>query len=639
MKSETWQVGQIFETRRQYRVPFYQRSYTWQRQWDRLWEDIEAKANGELDGTKVAPHFLGAIVVEPQRREGLRGVEIFHIVDGQQRMTTLQFVLAGMRLGLRNLGTHDFDGVLEGRLENGQPATMKEPAIEVFKVWPTYYDRDGFQKVMTAGSLLELRQRYPDHYTNAGTLLKHAVHPPALAAVEFFARKAREYVEQAGGDPLEAAEALVTALLQDFKIVEIMLEEGDDAQVIFETLNDQGAQLNATDLVRNYIFMRADRESEGNSHELYETLWTRFEDAAWKAEDKRGRLTKPRLEWMVQAVLQVETQREIEVSRLYAEYRAFCQARSAMTAAEQLRMLNRYADYYGALATGKGVHPIARFGEQMAAFDVTTAFPLALQIAAADLDNVDTRAMLGDLTSFVVRRALCGLTTKNYNNLFMSAVRHLSKEGVSRQALASFLASQTSDTSRWPSDAEVRQACLTGDVFYGRLQPKAARHLLTEIEAVLRAGQKTEEPTLPVLTTVDVEHIMPRSWFEHWPLEDGTRATEEERDRARHARLDGAELTARQREILAREDATPTLGNITLLHPSVNRSGSNLDFEEKKSRMRQSTNLSLNVPLLTEPAWDVARIRSRGEAYARIVLDLFEAPASTEAQAQVGQPA
>lgn len=634
MKSETWEVGQIFESRRQYRVPFYQRSYTWSRQWDRLWEDIEAKANGELEGARVAPHFLGAIVVEPQRREGLKGVEVFHIVDGQQRMTTLQFVLAGVRLGLRSLGTHDFDGVLEGRLENGQTATMKEPQVEVFKVWPTYYDRAAFQKVMTAGSLVDLRQRYPNHYTNAGSLLKHTDHPAALAAVEFFARKAKDFVTGAGGDPLDAAEALVTALLQDFKIVEIMLEEGDDAQVIFETLNDQGAQLNATDLVRNYIFMRADRESEGNSHELYETLWTRFEHTSWKTGDTRGRLTKPRLEWMVQAALQVETQRDIEVSRLYAEYRAFCQSQSGMNAAGQLRMLNRYADHYEQLATGEGSHPIARFGAQMAAFEVTTAFPLALQIATAGLSLEATRAIFNDITSFVVRRALCGLTTKNYNNLFMSAVRHLSKEGVSRSTLAEYLLSQTSDTSRWPSDAEVRQACVACNVFYGRLNAKAARHLLTEIEAVLRAGRKTEEPTLPVLTTVDVEHVMPRSWYEHWPLADGTYATADECERAKHARLDGAALTARQEEILSREDATPTLGNITLLHPSVNRSGSNLDFEAKKLRMRQSTNLSLNVPLLMEPAWDVERIHRRGDEYARIIVDLFRAPASATAEAE-----
>ena len=70
MKSDTWELGQIFENRRQYRVPFYQRTYTWvaDRQWDRLWDDIEAKAEATSQDGQVTPHFLGAIVVEPQRR-------------------------------------------------------------------------------------------------------------------------------------------------------------------------------------------------------------------------------------------------------------------------------------------------------------------------------------------------------------------------------------------------------------------------------------------------------------------------------------------------------------------------------------------------------------------------------------------
>jgi len=638
MKSDTWELGQIFENRRQYSVPFYQRTYTWvaDRQWDRLWDDIEAKAEATLQDGQVTPHFLGAIVVEPQRRDGLRGVEVFNIVDGQQRLTTLQFVLHGIRLGLIALGAHDFDAHLEARLVNGSPSTMKDPAVEVFKVWPTHFDRVGYRAVMTAESLGELRQRFPNHYTNAGTLLKHGQHPAALAAVVFFAQRVQDYVTgHPNQDHLEVAEAVVTAVLNHLKIVEIMLEDGDDAQVIFETLNDKGAALNATDLVRNYIFMRADRDgSDDAAHSLYESLWTRFEAETWKVEDKRGRLTKPRLEWMVQSVLQVETQRDIEVSRLYAEYRAFCQSRGAgMNAQAQLEMLNRYADHYEAMATGQGALPIARLGGRMASFDVTTVFPLALQISVAGLPHAETREMFEDVTSFVVRRALCGLNNKNYNNLFMSAVRHLVKEGVSRSALRAFLSSSQLDTGRWPSDAEVRQACLTGDVFYGRLLPKAARQLLTEIEAVLRAGRKTEEPSLPSLANLDVEHIMPRSWYEHWPLSDGTHATQAEAERARYMRLNGEALSGRQQEILEREAATPTLGNITLLHLSVNRSASNLDFEEKKERMRQATNLTLNVPLLSEQSWDVAQIRDRGERYARIVLDLLPAPQPALAEA------
>ena len=100
MKSETNDVQQIFQDRRQYRVPFYQRAYVWSKedQWEPLWNDIRDKAEARLNGQPPAPHFLGAIVLEPQERRGLRGVETYHIIDGQQRLTTLQYFLVAMAM-------------------------------------------------------------------------------------------------------------------------------------------------------------------------------------------------------------------------------------------------------------------------------------------------------------------------------------------------------------------------------------------------------------------------------------------------------------------------------------------------------------------------------------------------------------
>lgn len=628
MQSDTLEVGQVFENRQQYLVPYYQRSYTWSigDQLEGLWEDIADKAQAQLAGGKVAPHFLGAVVLEPQPREGLRGVNVLHIVDGQQRLTTLQFVLAALQLAFAETGSTGFEENLASYLVNGQQGTMKNPEVERFKVWPTHRDREAFKKAMTASSLHELRVRFANHFANAGHLLKYGDHPPALAAIWYFADRAKEFIETSEAGKLEAAEALLMAVVKHFKIVAITLQEDDDAQVIFETLNAKGAQLNAVDLVRNFIFMRADRESD-QAHELYDTLWSRFEDERWSHPQKRGRLTKPRLEWMLQSVLQVERQREVEVSRLYAEYRVFANAvKNPLGAEDQLRLLNRYADHYEALSTGEGTRPIARFGMRIAGFDVTTIYPLALQVSAAGLDDATTRSMFNDLMSYVVRRALCGLTAKNYNNLFMAALRHLAKEGVTAENLRSYLASQTSEIARWPRDGEVRHACLTGDVFYGRLKPAAARQLLTEIEAAMRSTRRTEEPELPKLSHLDVDHIMPRSWYAYWPLSDGSSAAQEEAEQARALRRSGEALTERQMEILGRDDLTPTLGNITLLNLSANRAASNKDFSTKKAIITADSNLSLNMPLITATAWDVAQIQLRGEELVRVVLGLYPSP-------------
>ena len=110
--------------------------------------------------------------------------------------------------------------------------------------------------------------------------------------------------------------------MRDLRLVSISLGDEDDAQVIFETLNGHGAELHATDLVRNFIFMRADRDG-ADGHKLFETYWTEFETSFWAEQQRRGRLLKPRMEWFLQAALQAALGEEVEIGRLYAEYRNF----------------------------------------------------------------------------------------------------------------------------------------------------------------------------------------------------------------------------------------------------------------------------------------------------------------------------
>src|SRR3546814_5650217 len=94
----------------------------------------------------------------------------------------------------------------------------------------------------------DLKQLYPDHFTQAGQFRKIGIiHSKALDAVWSFADWAGQWISANGG--ALAIEALVEAVLKDLKVVLIHLEKGDDAQVIFETLNGRGAVLHATDQI------------------------------------------------------------------------------------------------------------------------------------------------------------------------------------------------------------------------------------------------------------------------------------------------------------------------------------------------------------------------------------------------------
>lgn len=624
MKSETWTIQQVFQDRRQYKVPFYQRAYVWtlKGQWELLWADIKDKAAERLVGATPAPHFLGAIVVEPQERTSLRGVDTLHIIDGQQRLTTLQYVLAGLRLASRELGAKDVESFLAGVLNNPNPDTMSIPEVEVFKVWPTFSDQKHFVTSMTSEKLGTLKSRYPDHFTQAGHFRKIGiVHPGALEAIWSFAEWAKAWIGTNGGNP--AVEALIMAVLKDLKVVLIQLEKGDDAQVIFETLNGRGAQLHATDLIRNHLFMSVDQRSEDPA-KLYDEKWKQFEQTTWKIGERRGRITKPRLEWLIFSAIRAETGQEGDLGRLYVDFKGYAQnGNKPLSATQQLDMLDLYGKHYLEMITGKGDMPIARFGRRLQAYDTTTTHPLALKISTADIAQAEKVAMFNMIVSYIVRRAVCGLTPKNYNNWFMSILRQLSKGTLSSQFLKELMGASNTDASRWPDDAEFVNGFLTGPTYPGRLDPARCRMLLTELEGWMRTQKRTEEPQIPELYNLDIDHIMPQSWYEHWSLAGGAKATEAEGSAAYMVEIVGGVLSDHQAAIRKREKDIPTLGNLTLLNLSVNRQAQNKAFPVKKALLIENTNLSLNVKLLTLESWDEGAIVQRGRMLAEAAAQLY----------------
>ncbi|MFY2840870.1 DUF262 domain-containing protein [Achromobacter ruhlandii] len=621
MKSETWTIQQVFQDRKQYKVPFYQRAYVWTlgEQWQLLWDDIKDKADERLTGTTPAPHFLGAIVVEPQEKFGLRGVDTLHIIDGQQRLTTLQYVLAGIRLATRELEIEDYESYLAAVLDNPNPSTMANAAVEVFKVWPTFSDQKAFVEAMTADQLVTLQSRFPEHFTKSGTLRQIGItHPAALDAIWNFADWALNRIKDNGG--ADAVEALVLAILTDLKVVMIQLEKDDDAQVIFETLNGRGAKLDATDLIRNYLFMSVDSATE-DSALLYDGKWKQFEEETWKTKERRGRITKPRLEWLIFSAIRAQTGQEGDLARLYVDFKSHSQGK---TTTQQLDMLDTYAKHYLQLIEGEGPLPVARFGRRLQPFDTTTTHPLALRISIADLPDSEKTAMFNDIVSYVVRRAVCGLTNKNYNNWFMSMLRQWIKGPMTRVALRDLLASSpSSPVSRWPDDDEFTHALQTAAIYYGNLDAGRCRMLLTELEGWLRSTKRTEEPTIPDLSNLDIDHILPRSWYEHWALSDGSKATSVDAQFAEQQELMGGILSSQDQAIRQRDKAIPTLGNLTLLNLSVNREAQNKSFPIKKNLLIANTVLSINGSLMTEDAWDEDAIVTRSKVLAEAAKSLY----------------
>ena len=99
----------IFEKKMRLEVPLFQRQYVWSReqQWEPLWEDITRKFVEHLDGRRDAPvHFLGAMVLD-QKQTPVTHVERRQVIDGQQRLTTLQIFISAFRDFCRERGVRE----------------------------------------------------------------------------------------------------------------------------------------------------------------------------------------------------------------------------------------------------------------------------------------------------------------------------------------------------------------------------------------------------------------------------------------------------------------------------------------------------------------------------------------------------
>jgi uncharacterized protein with ParB-like and HNH nuclease domain len=146
MQTHVRTVLNLFETKRRYIVPMYQRQYVWslEKQWRPLWEDIETKvierlrwneklstsdARDKRDAEENPPteHFLGAIVLDLHRTFG---DEVFSqlVIDGQQRLTTCQIFLAALRDAARQHNIQDYLSELDGYVAN--KGVMADPQIE-----------------------------------------------------------------------------------------------------------------------------------------------------------------------------------------------------------------------------------------------------------------------------------------------------------------------------------------------------------------------------------------------------------------------------------------------------------------------------------------------------------------------------
>lgn len=588
MDSNTLPIGKVFGQDRRLIVPLFQRPYVWKRedQWEPLWTDILNVASRWLDGKQGKPHFLGAIVLDAQRKP-IGHLETRLIIDGQQRLTTLQLILEAFCDICREAKVDKYHRALLKLTRNDDP--MSEDPDEVFKVWPTTVDQEHFRRVMTADSRAEVLASYGKSL--ASDSVGHSIGDCYL----FFYKEVRDWLLPETEGFEDRLKVLYEVMREGLRVVAIDLDDPDDPQVIFETLNARGTPLLPADLIKNHLFYKASLEGR-DMGALYDKYWRPFDqnDVYWREEIGRGHARRARIDLFLQNYLTARKGDDVSTTHLYVNFRDYLS--NSGTAAEHLAQIQKYAAIYQSFDEWPEGSRKNSFFRRLADMDIASAHPFLLELfASQDVNGEQTEQILTNLESFLVRRMICGLNTRGYNRLFVEMLGTLKNNDSLTERVRDFLLSSNAASNRWPDDREFQDAWLNKGL-YEMLVQRRVRMLLEALELRLRSS-KTE--SLSFKKKLQIEHLMPQDWKKNWPLPEDCLQDERAETERRNARIQ-------------------TIGNLTLLTEALNPSVSNGPWKNKIKAILEHSALSLNRPLGEISDWNEDSIRLRS-------MTLFEA--------------
>lgn len=223
-----------------YAVPSFQREYVWkEEQVDALLEDIYDALFDERGVPVDTEYFIGSVVVYPESDK------VYQLIDGQQRTTTLFIVLCAMRDLLRQLDPAgdltDLDALLQERRRDPGTAQLRSR----FRVTPLYEDAGGVLERIGRGEASAVSDERRLSASAANMLQAYA--------------SATDFLRDRFGTSSEQLLRFYMAMTQKVRLVRIETPGISDALRIFETINDRGVGLNAMDLLKNLLFMKASK--------------------------------------------------------------------------------------------------------------------------------------------------------------------------------------------------------------------------------------------------------------------------------------------------------------------------------------------------------------------------------------------
>ena len=578
-KAESLSILELFQNST-YEIPRFQRDYAWTReQCESLWTDWK-----NLIDTNSTAHFLGPMVVVRIENQGKK----FLVIDGQQRITTLQMIISLIRdrwvelnpgKKQTDMGPKPYEDICKSLIENGAPLYKKvfTPNFYIAETFMNYVQReldDVERKKFT--DLKKLTEQERDHAEEL------------FSAYRYF----RDEIEGLNFDQLLNYEQ---RLLNDFLVLRIDAVEIDNAFVLFDTLNNRGLDLTQGDLVKNYLFQQMGEVIASQvSNEVAKILQD------WDSIAEKVSLVK--LDNFLRYFLIIKLNSKIQKETIFKKIQSQYQGKQAVK--QLIKELSDFSDLF-ALIEGNdkfsGIYKdeLNAMFEDLGDLDQSTQ-AVFLLAALKRFNNYEKKEHYTQL-SIAVRAAeilsfrflICGRNAQDIENIWREgAILLLSSSKSDQEALDQALEFLKGSL---PSNEELKSE-LSNKVIRSS---KFARYILRKIENARKAGNVW---VLAGSSKLDVEHIAPKS-------PDG------EHD---WRSVMAGDLNYRSIIYL--------IGNQTLLSRGPNRKAKNAEFEKKKKiYLEEKEDLpKITQDILKNKKWNQAAVVKRSKDLAIESLNVWD---------------
>jgi uncharacterized protein with ParB-like and HNH nuclease domain/predicted transport protein len=461
MKASSANFLTVIKGPKQFVIPIYQRTYSWQiTQCNKLLNDILRISKDP----SVPGHFIGSVVYFQESIHTVSDVPKLLVIDGQQRLTTISLLIAALAEFIKD-NVVDIDTNFT-KLQNYYLLNAEEEGELRYKLLLTRRDK---------GTLINIIQ---------------GVSPTG----EYSLRVAENFKFFKEKINIENAAEIYNGIMRLF-IVDVALEKDkDNPQLIFESLNSTGLDLSQADLIRNYILMGQEIKLQT---ELYEKYW-------FPMEQSYGNEYTASFDWFMRDYLSVKSGTIPRIGRVHDEFKKYAQGNKAPSnVTELVQDIHKFSGYYVNMVLHKEPNEDLQTAfKNITRLKVGVCYPFFLPVYDDYKMGVITKEEFCEIVNlvenYVFRRAICGIPTASMNKTFATLYKFIIKQNYLESVKATF---QLMDSyKRYPNDAEFEKEIVTKDIYNFR----SRNYLLSRIENFKRKE----------FVNVDdytIEHILPQN--------------------------------------------------------------------------------------------------------------------------------